>query len=355
MGLRAPGSQGVADPIVLSLGSIDVDFQMRVEQRRGVSETLLGSDFLRAGGGKGADVALVARRLGRPAALVARLGADELAEIALAPLRDHGVDLSRVGVLDEQATGVSMVTVPPDGRKGIVLAANANRRWEAGGEARARDAVAGAPEGSVLVVDCEVPDAVALAAVEAARARGLRVVLDPSPADRVTDGLLSHAHHAVPNAGEAAALTGVEVEGPPSAPEAARRLAGRGVRAPVVKLPGGGCVALSDGRATPMPAADVEVVDTDGAGDAFAGALAVALLEGAPLARAAAFACAAAGGSSASARSGSSAWPRPASPRSASRSRPRGGPGGSSCAPGSTEASATRTCGAARPAGATTS
>ena len=249
----------MADPIVLSIGSVNLDLQVSVERRPEISETLLGSRFLAAGGGKGANVALLARRLGAGAALVARLGGDELAERALALLREGGVDLARVRRLEGRDTGVSMVTVPPDGRKGIVLAANANRDWEPDGGADAREAVAEAPRGSVLVVDCEVPEAVALAAIEAARGRGIRVVLDPSPAGRVTDAMLAGACHAVPNAGEAGALTGVEVRDPASALEAARRLHGRGVRAPVVKLAGGGCVALEEGRASHVPADEVEV------------------------------------------------------------------------------------------------
>ena len=186
-----------------------------------------------------------------------------------------------------------MVTVPPDGRKGIVLAANANRNWEEGDVGAARHAVEAAPAGSVLALDCEVPDAVALACARAARERGLAVLLDPSPAGRAGPELLAAAAVAVPDPGEAEAITGVAVRDPGSARDAALALREGGVEAPVVKLPDGGCVALWDGRAWHVPTTPVEVVDTDGAGDAFAGAMAAALLEGRRMREAAPFAAAA--------------------------------------------------------------
>lgn len=283
----------MSDPIILCVGSVNIDLQVRVERRPEPSETLLGSCFLRAGGGKGANRAFMARRLGAPAALVARLGQDELADPALAPLREAGVDLSATRRLAGRATGVSMIAVPPDGQKGIVLAANANRDWEEGGEDAVRRAVEGVPGGSVLALDCEVPDAVALACARAARDRGLPVLLDPSPADRAGSRLLAEATVAVANSGEAETITGVVVDGADAALAAARRLREAGVRAPVVKLPKGGCVVLDGAEAWHVPAVPVEVVDTNGAGDAFAGALAVALLEGRPLREGVPFAAAA--------------------------------------------------------------
>lgn len=279
---------------VLSLGSINVDFQVRVERRPEISETLLGRDYLRASGGKGANVAFLARRLGAAAELIGRVGDDELAAVALAPLEACGVGLAAVRRLPQRATGVALITVPPDGKKGIVLAANANREWEADGPAAARRAVEAAPAGAVLVVDCEVPEAVAGAAMAAARERGLTVVLDPSPADRASAELLAMADVVVPNAGEAAALAGAAVEDVASANAAAQTLLECGVGTAVVKLPDGGCVVSDGEQGLHVPARPVPVVDTNGAGDAFAGALAVALAEGLSVAEAAPFACAAA-------------------------------------------------------------
>ncbi|MFC4167620.1 ribokinase [Teichococcus aestuarii] len=283
----------MARPILLSLGSVNADFQVRVPEAPDPGRTLPATDFTRLSGGKAANRAVLACRLGHPARLLARVGDDDLREQALAPLRRAGIDLGGVSVAEGVATAVSMIAVLPDGKKSIVLAGNANDSWrQEDGEAAAA-AIAAAPAGSLLAVDCEIPPDVAARAIAAARGRGLAVVLDPSPADRVRDAMLAQATAVTPNPSEAEGLTGVRVDGPEAGAEAARRLAGRGVAIACVKLQDGGCVLWQDGRATHIPSVPVEVVDSTGAGDAFAGALAVALLEGRPVLEAACFAVAA--------------------------------------------------------------
>lgn len=268
--------------LVLSLGSVNADFQVRVERRPQVSETLLGRDFKRLGGGKAANVAYLARRLGHEVRLFGHVGDDDLAWQALAPLRDIGVDLSGIKQVAGNTTGVAMVMVPPDGKKGIVLAANANEAWtnkDATGVVREINA---SPENSVLVLDCEVPVFVLERAAEAAGQRGFKTVLDPSPTDRVTDTLIAAADIMVPNASEAEQLTGMRCNDVDSAVQIGMRLLERGAAAVCVKLPDGGCVLVEEERFAHVGAVPVDVVDTTGAGDAFAGALAVALAERRP-------------------------------------------------------------------------
>jgi len=265
---------------ILSIGSLNVDFTAGVERRPGVSETLMASSFWRAGGGKGGNVALLCARFGVRSAVLGRVGDDELAPLALRPLTEAGVDASLVRRQSGELTGISMITVPPDGQKGIILAANANRHWEEEATAAANSAVAALAPGSIVVVDFEIPRQVVATAVAAARERELTVLVDPSPAGDVARDLLGQASVAVPNAGEAATLTSIAVDGPETGAKAARRLREFGVRWPVVKLADGGCVVLEGETLSAIPAPEVDVVDSNGAGDAFAGALAVALLEG---------------------------------------------------------------------------
>lgn len=280
-------------PVVLSLGSINADFQMRVDRRPEVSETLLAQDFLRLSGGKAANVAYLARRLGHDALLMGKVGDDDLAEQALTPLREAGVDLHHVNRIEGAGTAVSVITVPPDGKKGIILAPGANDVWNKGDGDRVHEAVSAAPDGSILVIDCEVPEFVALAAAQSARRRGICTLLDPSPADRVSTELLSLMDVVVPNPTEAETLTDIEVDGPDSAARAARSLLDSGGGMVCVKLPDGGCILAQRDDIWHIAAEKVQVVDTTGAGDAFAGAMAVALIEGCDAVAAAIFASAA--------------------------------------------------------------
>lgn len=279
--------------MILSLGSINADFQVRIARRPEVSETLPGSDFRRFGGGKAANVAYLARRLGHTVRLFGHVGDDDLAWQALGPLRDIGVDLSGIKQVAGNATGVAMVTVPPDGKKGIVLAANANEAWTAGDAAGIVREINATPPNAVLVLDCEIPVFVLERAVEAARRHGLITILDPSPADKVSDRLIAGAGLVVPNATEAERLTGLRCDDVDSAIHAGTRLLERGASAACVKLSDGGCVLVENERVTHVGAVPVKVVDTTGAGDTFAGALAVALAEQRPLADAVRFAVAA--------------------------------------------------------------
>ena len=277
MSLEPPASDGT--PRILSLGSVNADFQVRTERRPEISETLFATDFMRLSGGKSANVAFLGRKLGLEAALFAHVGNDDLAEQALSALRDIGVDLSGVKTVHGQSTGVAMITVPPDGKKGIVMSPNANTAWSSEDIEHVMHAVRKASSGSVLVTNCEIPVSVVEQIMHAARQCGIRTVLDPSPGDRVTDTLLGFADFVTPNAGEAKSITGIECKDPESALAAAKQIRERGARAVCIKLSDGGCVMLDEEGAVRIDAVPVEVVDSTGAGDAFAGALAVAMLE----------------------------------------------------------------------------
>jgi ribokinase len=278
--------------VILALGSINADFQLRVARRPEISETLVGRDFVRLGGGKAANVAFFARRLGCPVTLFGCVGDDDLAEQALRPLREAGVDLS--GVHRAQgSTGVAMIMVPPDGNKGIVLATNANELWTDAMTDQMQAEIEAAPEGSVLAVDCEAPEKVVERAVAAANRRDFAVVLDPSPAERVDRDLLARASAITPNPAEAGQILDREVQGPDAAREAGEALLKSGAGAACMKLSEGGCILVSTDGSWELGSFPVDVVDTTGAGDAFAGALAVGLLRGLSLCEAARLAVAA--------------------------------------------------------------
>lgn len=280
MGAAPTGA--AAEPVVISVGSVNVDFQVRTDRWPGAGETLLADDFLMAGGGKAANVAYLARRLEAGAVLVARVGDDLLADHALAPLRELDVDLRHVDRVSGEATGAALIDVRADGEKVILLAANANDVWGPDDERDAESAVQAAPPGSVVTVDLEVPAAVVRRSLEAAHEAGHVVVLDPSPADRLDDGLAPLADYVTPNQTEAELLTGVTVRSPADGRRAGEELVKQGVAVALVKLGGDGCMLVSDDHRLHVRPASREAVDTTGAGDAFAAGLSVALLEGRP-------------------------------------------------------------------------
>jgi ribokinase len=279
---------------IIALGSINVDFEVRAERWPAPGTTLLGRDFLMAGGGKGGNVAYLARRLGVGTRLIGHVGDDVLCEQALRSLRDAGVDLHSTKVVAGCPTGVAMIVVRPDGEKAIVAAGNANDTWTAADAHDAAVTVAADPPGSVLVADLEVPAFVTQQVVEAARRRNLRTVLNPSRPERMPDSLYPLIDYMTPNPFEARQLTGIAVESVDAAFRAGQVLVDRGVSTALVKLARGGCVVVTKDRRDYIPTVPVRAIDTTGAGDAFAGALSVALLEERPVLEAARFAVAAA-------------------------------------------------------------
>lgn len=282
-----------ADGCVLSLGSINADFQVCIDRRPEISETLIASNFKRLSGGKAANVAWLARRLQVPARLFAHVGDDDLAEQALAPLHEQGVELAGVRKIANMQTGVAMIMVPPDGKKGIVMSPNANAAWDQADAEQAAGMIRKASSGSVLVTDCEIPAVVVEQAMQAAQQQRFLTILDPSPAEEVTDAILRLADIVVPNPSEAKQLTGIACTDVKTAIDAGKRLLERGAGAACIKLSDGGCVFVSKDQTAHLSPVPVDVVDTTGAGDAFAGALATALVKQADMLKAVGFAVAA--------------------------------------------------------------
>lgn len=266
-------------PVILSLGSINADFQVRIDAPLETGATLMSRDFVRLSGGKAANVALLARRVGLDAILIGRVGQDDLAEQAMAPLRHAGVDTRHV-TRSNGSTGVSMIAVPPDGKKSIVLAGNANDCWDGAAVEVMMKAIDEAPEDSVLVVNQEISAPVVATALRLAAERGIRAVLDPSPPERVERAVLPYVHAMTPNASEAGRLTQMAVSDAGSAMRAAECMLSWGVRIACVRLPDGGCVAAWEGGRVHIPSLNLHGVDATGAGDAFTAAFAVSLLEG---------------------------------------------------------------------------
>jgi ribokinase len=284
----------MSEPAVLAAGTVNADYLLRVDAPPRSGASLIAQRLLRTSGGRAGNVAVMARRLGTPARLFGCIGEDDLAAQALEGPRRAAVDLSALRRVAGD-TGFATILVGDAGAKTMIMAPGANDSFtEADGE-RLATAVHGAADGSVLVVDTELSPAALEPALEAARERGRATVVDPTRPSRLTDRLLELADHVTPNADEAADLTGIAVESPVDAHRAARRLHERGPQHVHVRLPRGGCLTLwPDGEVLLNAPEDLDVVDTTGAGDAFAGTLATAIIAGRPPVDAARLAVAAA-------------------------------------------------------------
>jgi ribokinase len=267
---------------VIVAGSINADLVVTLPRLPVAGETVAGGEFSRHGGGKGANQAVAAARMGARVTMVGAVGDDDLGSEAVAALEAEGIDTAAVARLDGVATGVALIAVDSAGENQIAVASGANAALDA---AAVGEAVSAAGEG-VLLLNHEVAEEVVLAAARAAKGR---IVLNPAPARAIADELCALQPLLTPNAGEAAEITGCD-----DPEEAARELAARTGAPVVVTLGARGVLLLDGGECEVLPAPRTEVVDTTGAGDAFNGALAAALAGGAELREAATLAVAAA-------------------------------------------------------------
>lgn len=272
-------------PPVVVFGSINTDLVVRTPQFPRPGETLAGSDFLTVGGGKGANQAVAAARMGADVRFIGAVGADDFGARRLAELAADGVDVAAVRLLPDTATGVALITVDAAGENTIVLAAGAN------GSVSSRDAAAydfAAARGGVLVAQLELPLAAVVAAVRAAKAAGMLTLLNPAPYHHEARRLLRSVDILVANEGEAAGLAGWDGAITPAvAAKPLVRIRAQGPEVVVITLGAAGAVVIADGAVTHLPAPPVRVVDTTGAGDCFVGVFAAGLVAGMPVVAAA--------------------------------------------------------------------
>ena len=294
-------------PRVTVLGSLNMDISVTVPRLPEPGATVLGSAARFTPGGKGANQAVAAARVGAGVRMAGCVGDDDFGRQLLAALREEKVDADGVRTVPGVATGLAMISVDAAGENLITVAPGANHEVGAGEVA----AAAGSP-GDILVICAEIP----VPAIKAALAQAARCVLNlapapPTPAEAAAI-MAGGVDWLVVNETEAAAVLGRKVDGLRDAAEAANGLLAAGARHAVVTAGAhGAALAGPQGAPVTMAAFPVEAVDTVGAGDAFVGALAVALAAGIPAAQA--VRAAAAAGAAAAARPGAQAGlPRPA-------------------------------------------
>jgi ribokinase len=265
---------------IVVFGSINLDLTTYVPHLPALGETLRGRSFITVPGGKGANQAVAAARLGAPTKFFGRMGNDAFGREVMPIVQKEGIDMSGIQIDEKHGTGLAVISVDDKADNSIVIVSGANMAVD---ENDAKRCINELEKAKVVMLQLEVPMEASLSVARAAHKRGVLVVWDPAPALELPAEAYQLTDYMTPNEVEAGMLVGFQ----PKTPEEARRAAGiireRGVRVAIIKLGALGAYFESAEESGFMPSFIVNSIDTVAAGDSFNGGLSVALLEGKPL------------------------------------------------------------------------
>jgi ribokinase len=277
---------------ILVIGSSNTDMVIKTDKLPAPGETVLGGTFFMNPGGKGANQAVAAARLGGKVTFITKVGNDLFGSQTIGILKKEGIDTKNIIKDEDSPSGVALITVNSVGENNIVVAPGANGTLQPGdisGNHFSGDKY------EILLLQLEIPVMTVEYAALTAAENGIKVILNPAPAQKLHDYLLKHIWLITPDQTEAEIITGIKVTNESSAEAAATILKKKGVKNVIVTLSEKGAFVKSDEFTGIIPGISVEAVDTTAAGDVFNGAVAVALSEGKTLEEAVFFANKAAG------------------------------------------------------------
>lgn len=278
-------------PAIVVIGSSNTDMVIKAARLPAPGQTVLGGTFFMAAGGKGANQAVAAQRLGGVVTFVAKVGADMFGQQALLGFQKEGIDVDCIVTDAAHASGVALILIGEQAENCIAVASGANAALHPADLERATEKIGSA---AIVLMQLEIPVKTVSYVAALAAQHNRKVILNPAPALQLPSDLLKNISIITPNEGEAELLTGVKITDESSLKKAAAALHGKGVATVIITLGAQGAF-ISDGETEErVPSPVVEAVDTTAAGDVFNGALAVALSEGRSLKDAVTFGCKAA-------------------------------------------------------------
>jgi ribokinase len=276
---------------IVVVGSTNTDMVIKASHLPQPGETILGGTFFMSAGGKGANQAVAAARLGGSVLFIAKTGYDIFGKQSIELFEKEGIDISCISRDKFQPSGVALITVDDKGENCIVVAPGANAVLSPEDVDQFKQKIETA---SLVLMQLEIPLETVEYVANIASSKGIKIILNPAPAAKLNDDLLKKISVITPNQREAEMLTRIKVNDEISAKQAAIFLHNKGIETVIITMGELGAFVLHNNKYSMIPGHKVKVVDTTAAGDVFNGALAVALSEGKEIENAVAFACRAA-------------------------------------------------------------
>ena len=264
---------------IFVIGSINTDMVAMTKNLPAPGETVMGGEFMMTAGGKGANQAVSAARLGGKVNMVGRLGKDIFGDQSIACLKHESINCDFIGRDPIAASGVALISVDDKGENHIVVAPGANNQLD---QTKVRAALDSMPDNAIILLQLEIPLDTVAHIIDATRGSSRRVILDPAPApvSVLPLNFLNELYLITPNETEAKKLTGIEVRDDKSAEVAAKKLLATGVKNVAITMGAKGVVLAQENTIKFIPSPQVKAIDTTAAGDCFNGALSVGIASG---------------------------------------------------------------------------
>lgn len=262
---------------IVIVGSANTDMVISADHFPLPGETLMGTNFMTNFGGKGANQAVAAARMGGQTVFIGKVGNDNFGTSIISNLESEGINVSHLYTTQKTSTGVALITTIPSGENSIIVNAGANGQLTADDVRDSEEVIA---EAGTVLMQLETPVAALTEAAKLGKKHGAFTVLNPAPASPLPHELLENIDLLIPNETEASSISGVEIKDESTAMEAISAIQGMGVKNVIITVGSKGAIAKVDGKMIMVPAFKVKAIDTTAAGDTFCGALCVALSEG---------------------------------------------------------------------------